>query len=85
MMTAYYSKGELSHKDTEAAVQEFFNHHFGDFVDKHRDWYLLYEPPVVTPQLLCKTRVELIDIYVKHIKIMEPEGKTKDLMQQDFN
>jgi hypothetical protein len=49
MMTAYYTKGELLSKDSEMAVQEFFNHHFGDFVDKHKEWYLLYEPPVITP------------------------------------
>lgn len=63
MMTAYFTKGELSSKDTEVAVQEFFNHHFGDFVDKHKEWYLLYEPPVITPQILGQTREELLDIY----------------------
>lgn len=49
MMTAYYTKGQLSSETTEQAVKEFFKHHFGDFVDKHTEWDLLYEPPTITP------------------------------------
>ena len=49
MMTAYYTKGQLSSEATELAVKEFFKHHFGDFVDKHTEWDLLYEPPTITP------------------------------------
>jgi hypothetical protein len=80
MMTAYYTKSELSSKDTEVAVQEFFNHHFGVFVDKHREWYLLYEPPEITPQLLCETRASLMDIHKHYFKRTETANK-KDLMQ----
>jgi len=80
MMTAYYTKSELSSKDTEVAVQEFFNHHFGVFVDKHREWYLLYEPPEVTPQLLCETRASLMEIHKHYFKRTETANK-KDMMQ----
>jgi hypothetical protein len=85
MMTAYYTKSELSSKDTELAIQEFFNHHFGVFVDKHKEWYLLYEPPEVTPQLLSSTRFELMETYRKNFKREEKFSSSKDLMQQDFN
>lgn len=81
MMTAYYTKSELSCKDTEVAIQEFFNHHFGVFVDRHKEWYLLYEPPEVTPQLLCQTRFELMEIYRKHFKHeVSITSTSKDLM-----
>ena len=49
MMTAYYTKGQLSSEATEQAIKEFFRHHFGDFVDKHTEWDLLYEAPTITP------------------------------------
>jgi hypothetical protein len=54
-------------------------------VDKHKEWYLLYEPPEVTPQLLCETRSDLISYYQLHFKREEGLFNSNDLMQQDFN
>lgn len=80
MMTAYYSKSELSCKDTEIAIQEFFNHHFGVFVDKHKEWYLMYEPPEVTPLVLSQTKSFLMDIYRKKFRRLDRFKKSNDIM-----
>ena len=80
MMTAYYTKSELSCKDTEIAIQEFFNHHFGVFVDKHKEWYLMYEPPDVTPQVLSQTRKFLVEIYRTNFRRLDRFKKPKDIM-----
>ena len=87
MMTAYYTKGQLSAETTELAVKEFFKHHFGDFVDKHTEWALLYEPPSITPQILCTTRGSLNEIHRKVFFVNQPKkvDDKKNIMQQDLN
>jgi len=52
MMTAYYTKEKLSHKRTKKAIFEFFSNHFGEFIDKYTEWFLLYEPPFISPLAL---------------------------------
>lgn len=87
MMTAYYTKGQLSSEATELAVKEFFKHHFGDFVDKHTEWDLLYEPPTITPQILCTTREALNDVHRKVFQVNQSNklDSKSNIMQQDLN
>ena len=84
MMTAYYTKGQLSSEATEQAIKEFFRHHFGDFVDKHTEWDLLYEAPTITPQILCTTKEQLNNVYKAHyVKNLKKGGE--NILQQDLN